>query len=366
MHIASCLIAALGLGSSALADIIRVPEDVPSISEAVAQAGLGDRILIGPGTWQERVILDGRGLTLEGVAGADRTVLDGGGAGGPVVTIVDDAAGKTTLRGLTVTGGSGMPNPVADDITIGGGVLIQGSSPLIERCWIMGNRVRGEGGGVWAGGGSRPRFVSCRFASNSAERGGAVYLRDSPSVFASCRFRDNTAMYGGGGVFADMGSVCTLTDCEFRACRAEFNGGGVYVYDTSLRFVDCSFVRNSAGFAGGAVYQGFRGEAHFDSCTFQTQVDSVAGGASAAVRPSKGACRVGQACIETTEQSCVEAGGRWSGPRTTCVQVLAAMAPRPAPGDLNGDQQVDIRDVGLMMSLWGHHGSDLGTSQMRE
>ena len=341
-----------------MADVIRVPEDAQTITEAVARAAIGDRIVIGPGIWRERIELDGRGLTIEGAGGADRTILDGGGTGGPVVRIVDDVAGKTILRGLTLTGGSGAPSQYAPGITVGGGLVIQASSPLIERCRIMANRVRGEGGGVWASGGSRPRFVSCRFSANHAERGGAVYLRDSPSVFASCIFDDNVAVFGGGGLFADMGSSCTLTDCDFRGCRAAFNGGAAYIYDTTLSFIDTAFVRNSAGLAGGAVYQGYRGEATFEACTFQTQVDSVAGGASAAVRPPKGACRIAQRCIETTEHSCSEAGGRWSGARTTCVQVLAALAPQPSPGDLNGDSRVDIRDVGLMMSMWGSHGAD--------
>ncbi len=340
-------------GSPALATTIRVPEDAATIQAAIDQAGMGDHIQVGAGTWREQLTLNGRGLTLEATQGAARTTLDGTGLAGAVLTVHDDAAGRTVIRGFTITGGTGIASHYNPSVTVGGGLVIRKSSPLIEKCRFVGNTVVGEGGGVWSVGGSQPRFVSCEFTANKSERGSGVYLRNSSAVFMSCTFRENLAIFGGGGLFADFGSSVVLTDCQFRECRAEFNGGGAYIYDTIVQFNECEFIQNSAGFAGGAVYQGFRGKAVFESCIFKTQLDSVAGGASAAIRPPKGACRVAGQCIETIEKSCRDAGGLWSGPMTDCVQVLAAMAPTPRPGDLNDDDRVDIRDVGILMSLWG-------------
>ena len=44
------------------------------------------------------------------------------------------------------------------------------------------------------------------------------------------------------------------------------------------------------------------------------------------------------------EQACLEAGGRWEGPQTDCVSILAARCQAVRPGDLDDNDQVDDAD----------------------
>jgi hypothetical protein len=121
-------------GSPALATTIRVPEDAATIQAAIDQAGMGDHIQVGAGTWREQLTLNGRGLTLEATQGAARTTLDGTGLAGAVLTVHDDAAGRTVIRGFTITGGTGIASHYNPSVTVGGGLVIRTSSPLIEKC----------------------------------------------------------------------------------------------------------------------------------------------------------------------------------------------------------------------------------------
>ncbi|MCB1234103.1 MAG: right-handed parallel beta-helix repeat-containing protein [Verrucomicrobiae bacterium] len=86
-------------------DEIRVPEDRPTIQAAIDAAESGDVVRVSPGTYRERIRLK-PGVILRGAgdndkAGAEATILDGGGENGdaPGVTMAEGA----TLDGFTVT-----------------------------------------------------------------------------------------------------------------------------------------------------------------------------------------------------------------------------------------------------------------------
>ena len=57
---------------------IRVPEDYPSIAEALGASGPNDRILIGSGTYHERLELPDHDIMLISTDGPEVTMLDGG------------------------------------------------------------------------------------------------------------------------------------------------------------------------------------------------------------------------------------------------------------------------------------------------
>ena len=105
------LIVAAKFVSPAVAATIRVPEDHKTIRAAINVAKPGDAVLVGPGTYQERIQMKA-GVTLKsagddskgklGLKRAEATIIDGnfGGAKGAGVTMAENS----TLDGFTVTG----------------------------------------------------------------------------------------------------------------------------------------------------------------------------------------------------------------------------------------------------------------------
>ncbi|MBT5657234.1 MAG: hypothetical protein HOI89_05580 [Phycisphaerae bacterium] len=341
------------LAQVAAAETIRVPADHRTIQAAVDSDQPGDRVIVGPGTYREAIEMTGKPIILEAETGPSRTVVDATDLNAPALTCIGSASESVVIRGFRFTGGSGDPSRHGKTATVGGGLVLRGCSLLIENCRVIGNVATYEGGGVWAAEHATPRFVRCIFSFNRADRGGGIYLNDSEGTFVDCRFISNTALFGGGGLAADSGSHVQLSDCRFEECHAAYNGGAVYVYDSKASIARCVFVRNSAGLSGGAIYQGYHAKVDLEEVEFRTIGDTVFGQWHADVSPPKGACCIEAMCIEVTRSACREAGGRWSGADTDCVAVRAAACRLPRPGDLNDDANVDIRDVAILMSLWG-------------
>ncbi|NIO36603.1 PQQ-binding-like beta-propeller repeat protein, partial [Candidatus Bathyarchaeota archaeon] len=80
-------------------NIIRVPEDYPTVQEAIDVASPGATILIAPGLYHEYLIVD-KPLTIYGMKGSSAD-FDGGGSGIAVV-LLPEASG-TTITGITIT-----------------------------------------------------------------------------------------------------------------------------------------------------------------------------------------------------------------------------------------------------------------------
>ncbi len=101
----------VGIVDTQAAETVRVPEDHKSIQAAIDAAKAGDTVLVGPGTYKERIRLKS-GITVKstgddakgelGLKRAEATIIDGGvkGANGAGVTMAEDS----TLDGFTVTG----------------------------------------------------------------------------------------------------------------------------------------------------------------------------------------------------------------------------------------------------------------------
>ncbi|MBN1418749.1 MAG: right-handed parallel beta-helix repeat-containing protein, partial [Planctomycetes bacterium] len=88
-------------------DAIRVPEDAATIGEAMILAADGDRILVGAGTYEERVVFpEKKSIALIAREGPSRTIIDGSRDPGPAVEIPRSARRGTRLEGFLVTGGS--------------------------------------------------------------------------------------------------------------------------------------------------------------------------------------------------------------------------------------------------------------------
>jgi predicted outer membrane repeat protein len=342
-----------GCAQGGMAAVIGVPADVPTIQDAVDVAEPGDVVLVAAGTWNETINVRGKSIVLRGAAGSLATTLDGRGLEGSVIRCVGEETAETRIEGFTITGGSGDVNAHGSDSTIGGGLLIVGSSPTIFDCVFRENRATLHGGAAYCGENANATFQDCVFQSNVGEKGGAVFNIRSNPRFSECTFIGNLADYGGGGVYNDRQCSPSFIGCHFDSNEAIYNGGAIYDYESSGSISECSFARNTAAFKGGAVYIAYRSDSVIANCRFLTQTDDVAGrrGIVSIAPMIRGACCLGGGCIVALEADCEKAGGAFSGGGSTCDETVMR-CPEDIQGDLNQDGQINRTDMAVLMLLW--------------
>lgn len=168
-------------------NVLRVTAENPSIQSAIDMVDDGDIILVDPGVYSGQIDFLDKNFTLasfiyDGSNGeeSDRSILDGGGSG-PVVTINGGQDQSTILLGFVIMNGNTMDN--------GGGILIEDSSPTIDRNIIHHNQAGscgGFGGGIAIMGESYPYI----FAND---------IKDN-SVSGEC----DCDCYFGGGIYVDI------------------------------------------------------------------------------------------------------------------------------------------------------------------
>jgi hypothetical protein len=207
-----------------------------SIQTAINAATDADEIVVHPGTYTERIDLQGKAIVLRSLSGPQLTTIDGQ-QGGTVVTFHAGEGPDTVLEGFTIRGGAGSYE--------GGGILVSSCSPTLRDCIVRDNEAQ-YGGGI---------FVYC----------------DSPSVMR-CTFENNTAGASAGALYnyglpGQMGGA-VVTDCTFSNNEAQNNGGAARNWDSNPIFVRCTFYANISRYAGAGVANGGMSAPVFTDCIF--------------------------------------------------------------------------------------------------
>ena len=332
---------------------LNVPEQWPTIQKAVDQASAGDVISVGPGSWNEAIDLKGKPVTLIGREGAAKTTLDGQGLEKSVLRCANGEKSSTVIDGFTIINGTGDQAIYGEKSSVGGGIILLGTSPIIRNCVFRKNNVNYHGGGVYMARESSPVFDSCIFMENAAEKGGAVFGVQSEPTFTRCVFENNEGRYSGGAIYNSDGQITKLKDSHFVRNRASYYGGAVYEYGSTGQIKNCIFDRNRATYKGGAICNGYRGNSELESCRFLSTYDDVSGGnapAMTAVAP-EGACVLKDgSCLNVSRQSCDDAAGMFRGNGTDCSGQPTTRLARS--NDLNQDGRIDDRDALMLLLLW--------------
>jgi predicted outer membrane repeat protein len=159
------------------------------------------------------------------------------------VITMEGADDTTLISGFTIRGGEA----VSSGFSLGGGMYLIQSSPVIANCVFESNRALEGGGAVYSLGGS-PRFVNCRFIANRASgpggAGGAAATEGGAADFFGSVFHGNRAEHG-GAVHADGGSLA-LTNCTLAYNTATALGGGVFAV-AALEIRNSILWANTAG-----------------------------------------------------------------------------------------------------------------------
>lgn len=283
---------------------IRVPLDAPGIQEAIDRARDGDKILVAPGQFVLSQPLDfnrlrdpagsapPRNLVLQSEEGPDKTRItlssEADVALSRSVVIFRSGEDRTSsLDGFTVSGGGALDGgpPVG---TRGGGIhCVNGSSPWITNCRIVGNNAE-SGGGLHCESGF-PLITACTFSENSARRGegGAIFCKDSSLEVVGCVISGNRAMRscsegscyaGSGGGMSIVGeSHVIVRDSVIDGNSADDEGGGITAgRESSLEIIGCSLSENSAGSRGGGIASDFS-SIRLENCVLQGNQATYAG-----------------------------------------------------------------------------------------
>jgi parallel beta-helix repeat protein len=219
-----------------------VPQDYPTIQDAIDAASDGDTVVVRAGTYYENLRFCGKTITVRSASGPESTIIDGGDLG-RVVIFDEGEDDSSVIEGFTIQHGC------ADR---GGGVYCDASSPTISNNRIIENHAtasadaNGDGGGIYCGDGSHARIVSNTIVDNTAQGsgGGICFVFSSPTIDRNL-IMDNIGALGGGGA----------------------QGGGIAGYGGSVAAISNNLIiHNSAVMLGPGDFDVGGGGISLDNC----------------------------------------------------------------------------------------------------
>lgn len=280
------IISILCMGRTCIAATLTVnldgSADYTSINDALSEAGAGDVVYVAAGVYVENIILP-NGIELQGQIIGDKpddTIIDGGGKGSVIMILGCDPS--TKVQGFTIQNGVGtiyadVPNP---STSLGGGIIVGDSSPIIRECLIRNNSAD-IGGGLACVQNSHVQVSNCVFGNNTANLyGGGMACYESGPTVEGCTFTNNHCLNDGGALWVYLNSLSIIRHCVFEHNIAGDDGGGVYSWDNSQCIAeDCVFRSNTSGDKAGAFYSDTYDMSSFARCLFINNQAKYYGGA---------------------------------------------------------------------------------------
>jgi enterochelin esterase-like enzyme len=276
------------LSNYSFGQIINVPDDQPTIQEAINASVDGDTVLVGEGTYYENINFKGKAITVGSnfiidadPAHIDNTVINGSQASDPkqgsVVQIISGEDTTSVLYGFTITGGTGSEDPYGYGTLGGGGIEINFSGAKIQFNKIIDNNVTHDmavGGGIVIASQINPTLILNNYISNNnlistginSLGGGGIFCYDSPiemiliaeNVILSNAILDTAGSFtgSGGGIYL-AGSDAQIRNSLIKNNKA-MNGGGISISENpgsgTPVVINNTIVNNRASGFGGGIY----------------------------------------------------------------------------------------------------------------
>jgi parallel beta-helix repeat protein len=224
-----------------------VPDDYPTIQNAINARVSYDEIVVRPGTYYENINFHGKEISVRSEGGPAVTVIDGGGSGS-VVAFTSGEEPAALLQGFTITNG--------------------------DSDW--------EGGGIWFENFSSPTVDDCIITNNNSDLYGAggIFCKESSPTITNCIISNNTCDFGRGGIFLTWYSSPTIANCTIsNNIGTDGHGAGIYCYYYSAPTItNCIITGNSASQYGGGIYCHFSAAPTITNCTISDNFAQSGGG----------------------------------------------------------------------------------------
>jgi hypothetical protein len=271
-RIAGCLgfffVISLGGGwvppaAAASNQLVRVPQDAPTLGTAISRVADGGVVEMAAGTYpspSNGFLLANlnKGFTVRAAAGA-AVAIDGGGSRKLIRYVNSNLA-----RGKLVTFQRiSFQNGYSANTGFAGGITLSAAAARFESCRFTGNRAASPltgGGAVKVIVGSTATFKSCSFDGNSSNlRGGAMVVRDATATITGGEFTANRTNLAGhnpqsiGGAIAVIDGTLSVTGTRFEANEAGWTGGAIYAIGIWDRAGSNVFVSGATFVANQAV-----------------------------------------------------------------------------------------------------------------
>ncbi|GMU81130.1 MAG: hypothetical protein AMXMBFR47_10010 [Planctomycetota bacterium] len=280
----------------------------------------------------------------------------------------------------------------------GGGLWCGDSSTMLVTNTTFGGNSANAGGGMVVARDSSAFLDDCMFqsnqAANSSSYGGGLWCSDSVNVVVTnTTFRANSATYASGmSVLRNANNSVELDDCLFvDNVTGQGGGGALFNYEAVIDVANCTFTGNRGSTAGAVMVSA--GSTDLTNCVLwlntPNEITVRAGSATAVfsdvqggwpgignidadplfVDPSNGDYRLqpGSPCVETGDPAYIPEPGEtdldgnlrlWDGDGngSFIVDMGAYEFDAPIPGDLDGDCEVGLSDLAMLLSRFGTPG----------
>lgn len=256
LEILVCGALAAAGGTSAMATVLHVPGQYPTIQAGINAALEGDTVLVADGTYT------GDGNRDLDFCGVNTVVMS---ENGPEATTIDCEGDSldphrgfyfhsgedstAVVQGFTIRNGYAA-GPWPD--YFGGGIRCENSSPTIVGNTIRENESAFRGGGV-AFENCSPTLTGNAIRGNAATcGGGGIHCTESSATVAGNTIRGNVAMWGGGIDCFDHASP-TIVGNTIAGNGASQDGGAINVSRHSTPTIESNMIVENWAYMGGGI-----------------------------------------------------------------------------------------------------------------
>ena len=250
-----------------------------------------------------------RAITVRSENGPDNCIIDcySSSVGYRGFYFHTDEVSDSVVSGFTITngnssgGGAIFCNEASPTITnctfisniaSGGAIYCYNSTAKIINCLFQGNHTLfgGSGGAISCGySGAGPIIRNCKFVSNEASLGGAIFNGPDGTggnlTVINCDFYSNASgvygLHGGGGAIKDnsIGSL-KMVNCKFKYNWTECPdyGGAVFKKWGELEMANCAVTGNSSEGSGGGIACALTNQSVITNCTITNNLTGGYGG----------------------------------------------------------------------------------------